>query len=223
MNVVHWATGEPVGHTTTKIVCVGRNYAAHAYELGNPLPDAPLLFIKPETALADFHAPVVIPHGQGAVHHECEIALLLGGELKQASAEYALHAVAGIGLALDLTLRDVQDELKRNGQPWERAKAFDGACPVSGFVSAADLDFTRPLTLRFAVNDEERQQGSTEDMLWGFSELLVAISSVFTLRAGDIVLTGTPQGVGPLQAGDRLRAQLWQQETGLVNVTTRVV
>ncbi|HSB97305.1 MAG TPA: fumarylacetoacetate hydrolase family protein, partial [Spongiibacteraceae bacterium] len=131
--------GAPFPHALGKIVCVGRNYAAHAAELNNPLPTAPLLFMKPASAAAALDRPLQLPSGQGAVHHELEMAILLGAPLHHAEPAEIVNAIAGIGLALDLTLREVQDQLKRDGHPWERAKAFDGAYPLSGFVDARGL------------------------------------------------------------------------------------
>ncbi|MFA7555522.1 MAG: fumarylacetoacetate hydrolase family protein [Spongiibacteraceae bacterium] len=190
-----------------KIVCVGRNYADHAKELNNPIPKQPLLFIKPATAAVAMDQPITIPKGLGACHHELEMAILIGGVLTHASAEQAQAAIAGIGLALDLTLRDVQDDLKRQGQPWERAKAFDGACPLSPFVSAKGIDLQQ-LSLQLYRNDQLQQSGNTADMLFPVVDLLVEISQSFSLLPGDVVLTGTPAGVGPLLVGDKLSAGL---------------
>ena len=127
-------------HSTSKIVCVGRNYSAHAKELNNPIPKEPLLFIKSTNCLVDLDKPIQIPKEQGECHHELEISVLIGKKLTKASREEAIDAIDGIGLALDLTLRDLQSKLKSKGQPWERAKSFDGACPVSGFVDIAYFD-----------------------------------------------------------------------------------
>ena len=130
----HWKDGTPVNLPLGKIVCIGRNYAEHARELNNPVPDEPLLFIKPATSAVHITRPLDFPRNQGAVHFETELAVLIGRPLTNASASDAEAAILGYGLALDLTLRDVQSRLKEKGQPWERAKAFDGACPLSPFV-----------------------------------------------------------------------------------------
>ncbi|MDP2547605.1 fumarylacetoacetate hydrolase family protein [Oceanobacter sp. 4_MG-2023] len=198
----------PFAFATGKAVCVGRNYAAHAAELNNPIPEQPLLFIKPADAVVAMEGDLSIPDGMGAVHHELEIALLIGETLSQASADEALAAIAGVGLALDLTLRDVQSGLKKKGHPWERAKAFDGACPVSRFIAAEQVSDWGDLELSLTRNGTLQQQGNSKAMLFPVADLLVAISQQFTLNPGDLVLTGTPAGVGPLEAGDQLTATL---------------
>ena len=191
-------------YATGKVVCVGRSYREHAAELNNPVPEQPLLFIKPATSLAPLDAPLVLPRELGPVHHEVEVALLVGRRLCKATAEQALDAVAGVGLALDLTLRALQDELKARGQPWERAKAFDGSCPMSPFVAPDLLSPLQQLDFSLTVNGSNRQQGNTGLMMWSMGELLADISHSFTLMPGDIVLTGTPKGVAELQGGDEL-------------------
>ncbi len=201
-----------------KIVCVGRNYAEHARELNNPIPKQPLLFIKPSTALAALDQPLAIPRDRGECHHELELALLIGQPLSEARAEETLAAIAGYGLALDLTLRELQSQLKEKGQPWERAKAFDGACPVSAFAPAAAIGDWKALRLQLQRNGALQQDGQCRDMLFPIEALLADISQSFTLLPGDIVLTGTPAGVGPLNPGDRLRCEL----DGLLTVETTV-
>ena len=187
---------------------MGRNYADHAKELGNEVPGSPLLFIKPATAMVAMTEPVALPEGFGACHHELEMALLIGQPLTKAAPDQCRAAIAGIGLALDLTLRELQDELKKKGHPWERAKAFDGACPLSEFAAFdQNLDFAS-LTLRLTRNGGVQQQGSCGDMLFSVENLLSEISHSFTLMPGDVVLTGTPAGVGPLSSGDQLVAEL---------------
>ena len=192
----------PVG----KIVCVGRNYAAHARELNNPVPEQPLLFMKPSTALRYVEQGIVVSPAQGEVHYETEIALLIGQSIGAGQDQQAaVSAVAGVGLALDLTLRQLQAQLKQNGHPWERAKAFDGACPVSPFTPVDQCGAWSELEFRLNVNDEPRQHGRSADMLMPIPQLLQHIAQTFTLLPGDIVLTGTPEGVGALQTGDRLQ------------------
>lgn len=193
--------------TPSKIVCVGRNYAEHARELNNPLESSPLLFIKPATAAVSMAPQFVIPQGLGAVHHELEMACLIGSTLTAASSAQAQSAVVGVGLALDLTLRDLQSELKQKAHPWERAKAFDGACPLSEFVSTSGLDL-QSLELSLQRNGQIQQRGNTVDMLFPVYQLIAEMSRSFTLLPGDVVLTGTPAGVGPLQPGDELVARL---------------
>ncbi|UYA60305.1 putative fumarylacetoacetase-like protein YcgM [Pectobacterium sp. F1-1] len=187
-----------------KVVCVGSNYSEHIKEMGSATPAEPVLFIKPETALCDLRQPVAIPKNLGSVHHEVELAVLIGTPLKQANEERVARAIAGYGVALDLTLRDLQSEFKKAGQPWEKAKAFDGSCPISGFIPAAEFGDPQQTELGVKVNDEVRQQGNTRDMITPILPLIAYMSRFFTLRAGDIILTGTPKGVGPILSGDML-------------------
>jgi len=212
-----------LGDTNTwplgKLVCVGRNYAEHAAELNNPIPEQPLLFIKPATSAVVLQEPVHLPKDVGDVHYETEIALLIGSPLTKAKPEAALEAVVGVGLALDLTLRDLQTELKKQGHPWERAKAWDGACPLSDFVPVAEVEDWQELELSLAINGIEKQRGKAKQMLTPIAELLSHISQTFTLLPGDVVITGTPAGVGKLTTGDQLNVQL----TNLIQVTTKVV
>lgn len=199
--------GSQFPHALGKIVCVGRNYADHARELNNPVPKQPLLFIKPATAAVAMDQPIAIPASLGACHHELEMAILIGRELSAAQETDCLVAIAGIGLGIDLTLRDIQSRLKEKGQPWERAKAFDGSCPLSAFCEFAGRDIQQ-LDLKLWRNGELQQQGNTRDMLFPVSHLLSDISQCFTLLPGDVVMTGTPAGVGPLLSGDHLKLEL---------------
>lgn len=203
----HWKDGTPLHLPLGKIVCIGRNYAEHARELNNPVPDEPLLFIKPATSAVHITRPLDFPRDQGEVHFETELAVLIGRPLTKASASEAEAAILGYGLALDLTLRDVQSQLKEKGQPWERAKAFDGACPLSPFISADRLRRDH-LTFTLDINRERQQTGDTRDMLNPIVPLIAHISSQFTLMPGDVVLTGTPKGVGPLSSGQILSLEL---------------
>lgn len=192
----------------SKVVCVGSNYAEHIKEMGSAVSAEPVLFMKPETALCDLRQPVSIPKEFGAVHHEVELAVLIGTPLKQANEDRVARAIAGYGVALDLTLRDLQTKLKQAGQPWEKAKAFDGSCPISGFIPVAEFGDAQQVDLSLTINDELRQQGNTRDMITPIIPLISYISRFFTLRAGDVVLTGTPQGVGPMKSGDMLKVML---------------
>ncbi|GAA5526089.1 uncharacterized protein YcgM [Microbulbifer aestuariivivens] len=206
----------PVG----KIVCVGRNYADHAAELNNPIPQEPLLFIKPATAAVDLRAPIHLPVGRGSCHFEGELALLIGQRLSGANAAEVPAAIAGLGLALDLTLRELQSQLKADGHPWEKAKAFDGACPLSPFVKLDWLPDWDALTYTLWLNGAVRQRGKSAHMLTPILDLAAYISSYFTLEPGDVILTGTPAGVGELHHGDRLALQL---EEDWLRVETAVV
>ncbi len=204
----HWH-GEALDYPVNKVVCVGRNYADHVKELNNKIPVEPVLFIKPETALCYMNQPLSIPQNSGAVHHEVELAVLLGTTLTQASVDDACAAIIGYGVALDLTLRDVQTACKKEGLPWEKAKGFDNSCPVSGFISVSELAAdVKNIELKLQVNGHLRQHGFTKNMITPVPELIACMSNHFTLRAGDIVLTGTPAGVGPLISGDNLKVSL---------------
>lgn len=191
-----------------KCVCVGRNYAAHAQELNNPIPSAPILFIKPADAVVGLTPSFVIPTDCGEVHHELEIAVLIASKLQHANAEQVEQGIAGIGLGLDLTLRDVQSELKAKGQPWELAKAFDGSCPLGHFISLETSKTLTQIDIGLTINSELKQQGNSRDMLFPIVELIAHISRFFTLNPGDVVLTGTPAGVGPLKVNDHLTLRM---------------
>lgn len=202
------ADGRDLQLSLGKVVCIGRNYAEHALELNNPIPTEPILFIKPATAVVPMEQPFRVPTDKGAVHFETEMAVLIGKTLHNADEQHAMHAIAGIGLGLDLTLREVQDGLKQKGQPWEKSKCFDGACPLSAFLSPASVNDLTDVQIRLTVNDEVRQDGNSAQMLTPVLKLLAYASQWFTLEPGDVVLTGTPAGVGPVQPGDRLRVEL---------------
>lgn len=203
----HWKDGTPLHLPLGKILCVGRNYAEHAQELNNPIPDEPLLFIKPATAAVHLTRPISLPNDRGAVHFETELAVLIGQPLTSASETEVKQAILGYGLALDLTLRDVQSRLKEKGQPWERAKGFDGACPLSPFVPADKLAEGN-IHFTLDIDGQRQQTGDTRDMLNPILPLIAHMSEHFTLQPGDVVLTGTPKGVGPLVSGQTLSLEL---------------
>jgi 2-keto-4-pentenoate hydratase/2-oxohepta-3-ene-1,7-dioic acid hydratase in catechol pathway len=205
----------PVG----KVVCVGRNYLQHVKELNNEVPSEPLLFIKPSTALSPLNKPVLIPKNLGPCHNELELAVLIKTSLCQASIQEVEAAIWGLGLGLDLTLRDIQNTLKKQGYPWERAKAFDYSCPMSPFLMLDKVDELSNIDFCLSVNSEVRQQGNSQDMLFSIVKLLVEISNVFTLLPGDIVMTGTPKGVAALSVDDQLTIEL----NGHFSVNTYVV
>ena len=198
------AIGLPVG----KVVCIGQNYQDHIAEMQSKTAPEALFFIKPSTALCAMAPGFTIPSAQGAVHNETELAVLIGQPLKQAGYTAVNDAIWGYSLALDLTLRDIQAQLKQLGRPWEIAKGFDGACPVAGFVEKAWVQHPQQLDFSLTVNGTQRQQGNTANMIRGISQLISEMSQHFTLLPGDIVLTGTPAGVGPLSSGDTLQLQL---------------
>ena len=218
-NYLHILDGLPQTFPVGKVVCVGRNYAEHARELNNPVPAEPVLFIKPSTALVNLQEPVAIPLDFGACHFEAEMAVLVGERLTRCNEQQAASAIAGVGVALDLTLRELQSALKGKSLPWEKAKAFDGACPISAFVSLQNGEDLQNQQIQLRQNGELRQDGNSSDMLTEVLPLLVYISQFFTLAPGDIVLTGTPAGVGPLAVGDNLQVSLGD----IITVQTAVV
>ncbi|NRA23372.1 MAG: fumarylacetoacetate hydrolase family protein [Oleispira sp.] len=197
-------------HNLGKIVCVGRNYAAHAKELNNPIPSQPILFIKPASSAVALEPGFTLPRSQGSVHHELEISLLIGQPLKSASEEQVAEGIVGLGLGLDLTLRDLQAKLKEKGHPWERAKSFDGACPLTDFISVDQLSYDdwSTIGLKLEKNGQLQQQGNSAEMLFAILPLIAHMSENFSLQPGDVILTGTPAGVGPLEVGDSLLCEL---------------
>ncbi|SDM08867.1 2-keto-4-pentenoate hydratase/2-oxohepta-3-ene-1,7-dioic acid hydratase (catechol pathway) [Modicisalibacter muralis] len=219
--VPHFSDGRPFSQALGKIVCIGRNYAEHARELDNPVPSAPLLFIKPATSAVSLETSVAAPFDRGDVHFETELALLIGETLSDAAPQTAARAVVGVGLALDLTLRDVQARLKEKGHPWEIAKSFDGACPLSSFVAVDTPPDWNALTFSLDIDGERRQTGHGSDMLFAVPALLAEMSQHFTLEPGDVVLTGTPAGVGPLPRDGELRFALSLAGSPALELTTR--
>lgn len=191
-----------------KILCIGRNYVDHIKELGNETPSAPVVFMKPATAVIYDDEQIRIPAYSQECHYEAELAVLIGTDGKDIPEAEALPHVAGYGVAIDMTLRDVQDSLKQKGLPWEIAKGFDTACPLSDFAAAATVADPQNLTIRLAVNGVERQNGSTGLMINSVSKIISYLSTVYTLEEGDIILTGTPAGVGRVVSGDRLQAEI---------------
>ncbi|MCE8035592.1 MAG: fumarylacetoacetate hydrolase family protein [Halomonas sp.] len=217
--VPRFTDGQEFPHSLGKIVCIGRNYADHAKELDNPIPTEPLLFIKPATSAVRLDEPLEPPFSRGEVHYEAELALLIGERLTHATSDEAERAIVGIGLALDLTLRDVQTRLKEKGHPWEIAKSFDGACPLSDFLPLSRVPNWNALTFELEIDGELRQHGEGSDMLFPVPTLVAEMSRHFTLEPGDVVITGTPEGVGELPRGAKLRLTL----TGGLEVTAQVV
>ncbi|MDO6513854.1 fumarylacetoacetate hydrolase family protein [Neptuniibacter sp. 2_MG-2023] len=211
--------GRSAGLPTGKVICVGRNYADHAAELNNPIPTEPMLFIKPSTSVVDMAEPFIVPQGYGSVHFETEMSILIGERLSHASEGEALAAIAGVGLGLDLTLRDLQGKLKDKGHPWEKAKGFDGAAPLSVFVAPSCVPDLQNVDIKLMVNGELRQSGNSSHMLNRVLPLISHSSEFFTLEPGDVILTGTPAGVGPILPGDQLEVSL----ADLLSISTRAI
>jgi 2-keto-4-pentenoate hydratase/2-oxohepta-3-ene-1,7-dioic acid hydratase (catechol pathway) len=189
-----------------KILCIGRNYVDHIKELGNEPPSAPVIFMKPASSIVGDGDRVTIPAYSNNCHHEAELAILVGKRAKNVASSEALSCVAGYGVAIDLTLRDVQDDLKKKGLPWDIAKGFDTACPLSSFVPA--VPNPQDLAIRMTVNGELRQNGNTSLMIHSAAEIISYLSGIFTLEPGDVILTGTPAGVSRVVPGDRLCAEI---------------
>jgi 2-keto-4-pentenoate hydratase/2-oxohepta-3-ene-1,7-dioic acid hydratase in catechol pathway len=205
--------------TIGKILCIGRNYVDHIKELGNDMPERPVIFMKPASSVIGEGEQIVIPSYSNDCHHEAELALLIGTGGKDIAVDDALGHVGGYGVAIDLTLRDVQAEQKKKGLPWEIAKGFDTACPLSAFVPASRVSDPQDLRITLSVNGEPRQDGSTGLMIHRIPELISYLSSVFTLSPGDIILTGTPAGVGPIKSGDSVVAEI--SAVGKLTVSVR--
>ena len=202
-------TLKPSSNAPSKIVCVGRSYADHALELGNAVPESPVLFIKPPSSLATLQQGIRWNSALGDCHHECELCLRIDTDLSQATdPAKALAAVGAVTLGLDLTLRDLQNQLKAKGQPWERAKSFDGACVLADWVDVAEISDWQAVNYSLQVNGETRQNGNTALLLFPIAELVANISQAFSLKAGDVIMTGTPAGVAALKAGDQLSMTL---------------
>jgi fumarylpyruvate hydrolase len=191
-----------------RIFCVGRNYAEHAREMGgDPNREPPFFFAKPADALVPMGGKLNFPVATKDLHHEVELAVALKGGGRQISAEAAQALIFGYAVALDMTRRDLQAEAKRLARPWDMAKGFDQSCPISALRPAASASAALRGELLLSVNGEIRQRGDLSDMIWRPSECLAVLSTLVELRAGDLLLTGTPAGVGPVAAGDVLEAK----------------
>ena len=201
-----------------KVLCIGRNYAAHAAEMQSDIPEAPVIFLKPPTALIGDGGEVLLPPASQEVHHEVELVVLIGKKAKNIPVSDALKHVEGYALGIDMTARDLQAEAKRCGLPWSVAKGFDTFAPLGAFTSARDIFDPRHLGISLYVNGVIRQQESVSRMIFGVDELVAYASSIFTLMPGDLMYTGTPEGVAAVEDGDRLVAK----GTGLQDLTVDV-
>ena len=208
-----WKNGESIDLPSGKVVCVGRNYVEHVHELHSDMPTEPLLFIKPQTSIQQLGTNLQLSSHLGPIHYECELALLVGKTMKCVNPADSLSGIMAIGLALDLTLRELQYTLQENGHPWERCKAFDGSCPITPFIPLSDVSSLQDTHFKLFINDDCKQEGQPNLMIFGIADLLATMSQFFTLNPGDIVLTGTPKGVGPLKNNDKLVLQLGQDLT----------
>ncbi|MEB2780515.1 fumarylacetoacetate hydrolase family protein [Algoriphagus sp. C2-6-M1] len=187
-----------------KIICIGRNYAAHIEELKNETPGNPVVFLKPDTALLKDGAPFFYPDFSTNIHHEAELVLKISKQGKYIQSQYAHRYFNEIGLGIDFTARDLQDQCKAKGLPWEIAKGFNGAAPIGGFKSVDDFEDLKNIDFQLTINGEIRQKGNTSLMLFDFGTIIAYVSQFFTLKTGDLIYTGTPAGVGSVQIGDKL-------------------
>ena len=201
-----------------KIVCVGRNYAEHAKELGNEVPEKPVVFLKPASAIIFSGEEIKYPPFSEEMHHEVELVLLIGNKIKDASLDDAEKAIAGYGVGLDMTLRDVQSKLKSKGHPWTIAKCFDTSAVLSDFLLKDDYNLNLDEEIFLTVNDEERQRDKLNKMIFKPAELVQYLSSLMTLKKGDLVFTGTPKGVGKVENGDVIKAGI----VGIASLTAKV-
>ena len=187
-----------------KIICIGRNYAAHIEELKNEKPGQPVVFLKPDTALLKGGAPFYYPDFSTNIHHEIELVLKISKEGKYIQPQFAHRYFEEIGLGIDFTARDLQDQCKAKGLPWEIAKAFNGSAPIGDFKSVTEFSDLKNIDFHLEINGEVKQKGNTSLMLFDFATIISYVSQFFTLKKGDLIYTGTPAGVGPVQTGDQL-------------------
>jgi len=187
-----------------KIICIGRNYAAHIEELKNEKPGQPVVFLKPDTALIKGGAPFYYPDFSTNIHHEVELVLKISKEGKYIQPQFAHRYFEEIGLGIDFTARDLQDQCKAKGLPWEIAKAFNGSAPIGDFKSVSEFSDLKNIDFHLEINGDVKQKGNTSLMLFDFATIISYVSQFFTLKKGDLIYTGTPAGVGPVQPGDQL-------------------
>lgn len=195
-----------------KIIAIGRNYAAHAKELNNPVPGKPVIFLKPDTALLKDNKPFYIPEFSNNIHFELEVVLKVAKEGKHIAEKFASKYYDEIGLGIDFTARDIQAEHKEKGLPWELAKAFDHSAAVSEFLPKEEFANLSDLDFELKINNEIRQKGNTSLMLFSYDYIISFVSKYITLKKGDLIFTGTPEGVGQVHPGDKLHANLAGRE-----------
>jgi 2-keto-4-pentenoate hydratase/2-oxohepta-3-ene-1,7-dioic acid hydratase in catechol pathway len=191
-----------------KIICIGRNYADHAKELGNEIPDEPVIFMKPKSALLQAHTPFYYPEFTNELHYECELVLRVSKNGKYIQERHAPNYYNGITVGIDFTARDIQDECKKKGLPWEKAKAFDNSAAIGKFIDIAPGFNKNNVNFSFLKNKEVVQKANSSQMIFSFDSIVSHISNYFSLNIGDIIFTGTPAGVGECVVGDELEALL---------------
>ncbi|HEX9657029.1 MAG TPA: fumarylacetoacetate hydrolase family protein [Bacteroidota bacterium] len=216
MRTVTLRSGNAVG--VGKILCLGRNYAEHAREMDSELPEFPIVFLKPSTALLADGGGIKIPSFSSELHHEVELVVLIGKECRNIALKDAWDHIAGYAVGLDMTLRDVQTEAKKRGLPWSVAKGFDTSAPISTIVEKSAVPNPSELSLSLSVNGKIRQNSNTNKMIFSIDHVVSYLSSIFTLEQGDLIFTGTPEGVGAVVPGDILEAKLESVGTLRVHV-----
>ena len=195
-----------------KILCIGRNYAKHAQELGNTVPTEPLFFLKPETAIQPKGHPFFIPHFSNDIHYEVELVVKINKTGKHIEEKFAHKYYSEIGLGIDFTARDIQQECKAKGLPWEKAKGFDGSAQISStFIEKSDLELDN-ITFSLNKNGKQVQLGNSSEMIFKFDKIIAYLSKFYSLKIGDLIFTGTPEGVGKVEKGDFLNGFIGEQE-----------
>lgn len=195
-----------------KIICIGRNYIDHAKELNNDLPEKPVFFLKPDSALVTRNKPFFYPDFSKNVHHELELVLKIQRLGRSIPEKFAGRYYSEIGLGIDFTARDLQNEMKEKGLPWEIAKGFDYSAPVSGFVPLSELEDPENVDFHLELNGKKVQQGNSRELIFSFDRIISYVSRFMTLKTGDLIFTGTPAGVGPVHIGDHLVAYLQEKK-----------
>lgn len=191
-----------------KIICIGRNYSEHAKELKNEIPDKPVIFLKPQTALLKDNKPFYYPEWTSDLHYETEVVLKISKQGKYIEEKFAQKYFEELTIGIDFTARDLQNQQKAKGLPWEIAKAFDNSAAIGAFKKKPVLDFSAGISFSMKLNGNEIQKGNTADMLFSFEKIIAFASQFFTLQTGDLIFTGTPAGVGAVKIGDRLEGFL---------------
>lgn len=190
------------------IFCIGRNYAKHIAELNNETPTEPLVFLKPTSALAQKNDTITLPAFSNSVHYEAELVIYIAKDARNITVDEALSIIGGYGVGLDLTARDLQDVIKKRGEPWTKCKGFPAAAIVSDFISANKIQDPKNIQFSFIQNGILKQDGNSKMMLYPIAEIISYLSTVYGLSEGDLIYTGTPEGVGELNAGDQLNLTL---------------
>lgn len=201
-----------------KIICIGRNYTEHAKELNNPVPSKPVFFMKPDTALLQKRNPFFYPEFSNDIHYETELVLKISKNGRHIEERFAHKYYDEIGIGIDFTARDVQSECKKKGLPWEIAKAFDQSAPLGKFLPKSDFPELNNIEFSLNINGETRQKGNSKNMIFSFDQIIAYVSQFVTLKIGDLIFTGTPEGVGPTKIDDRFEAFIGESKLLVFNV-----